>query len=140
MVEEYFLKREPPRGTLLFEYQVVSSGPGRSGRWIDGVILLGEPTDIDHHIVRPGDGVPHPLLDGRNVIVVQAKRRFGMSLMGQALFSMKLMEQERGAHVVRSIALYGFGYDSNLESLMVQIDGRLGCEKGNWPTEPSAAS
>src|SRR4051812_26445165 len=91
MIEKYFREREAPRGTLVYEYPCVARGAANSGRWIDAIVLIDEPTDQDERIIGEGDECP--AVEGKRIIVIQAKRQFGMSLMGQALFSMRLMEE-----------------------------------------------
>ena len=82
---------------LIEEFPVVQATAVQGKRFLDGLIVLGEPTaktssqDFD--------------LKGRDVIVVQTKaKRLGMYLMGQCLFSRDLVLQ-LGAKSVISIAL-----------------------------------
>ena len=85
-------------GAFLPEYPLVRRGPDCSNRLADAVILPDEP----HHRASVKD---YPSLADRRVIVVQTKRgRMGMSLMGQALFSARLVLLS-GAASVRSILL-----------------------------------
>ena len=84
-------------GLLIEEFPVVKATAVQGKRFLDGLIVLGEPTaktssqDFD--------------LKGRDVIVVQTKaKRLGMYLMGQCLFSRDLVLQ-LGAKSVISIAL-----------------------------------
>lgn len=86
------------KGTYLAEYVLVRRDAECSIRLADAVIL----PDEAHCRGRKQD---YPSLAGRNVIVVQTKpRRMGMYLMGQALFSSRLVMRQ-GALSVRSILL-----------------------------------
>jgi hypothetical protein len=86
------------KGAYIAEYPLVRKAADRSGRWADAVIL----PDEGACRARVFD---YPNLDGRNVIVVQTKvGRMGMYLMGQALFSARLVMAQR-AKSVRSILL-----------------------------------
>jgi len=84
-------------GTLIEEFPVVRHGKDCSGRWIDGVIL----PDGERRIAR----VSEVSLKGQRVIAVQAKdRRLGMGLLGQALFSARLLRKFEPASI-ESVAL-----------------------------------
>jgi hypothetical protein len=110
MIKRWFDRRPSPRGTLVYEYPAVRQTATQTGRWIDGVVLVDEP----ERILGKGDSTPP--VEGKRVILAQAKAsRLGMSLMGQALFSIELMRR-LGAEVVESIALCSKG-DSALEPL-----------------------
>lgn len=73
-------------GTLIEEFPAVRRTKNCGQRLIDGVILPDGPREIAHwHEVD---------LEGRDIIVVQAKRgRLGMYLMGQTFFSAELMKR-----------------------------------------------
>jgi len=112
MIREYW---KQVGGTLIEEFQVVSTGPGRSRRLIDAVII----PDGDKEI-RSWQDVS---LEGKNIIAVQAKaRRLGMYLMGQALFSKKLLEDHFQPQSVISVALCSKD-DEVLRSLLEQYEG-----------------
>jgi hypothetical protein len=98
------------RGAYIPEYRIVSRTTHCGVRLLDAVILPDEP----HGRARFQD---YDKLAGRNVIVVQTKaKRMGMYLMGQTLFSARLvMAQE--AKSVRSILLCT-GSDSVLLPLL----------------------
>jgi hypothetical protein len=86
------------KGTFLAEYPLVRRTSECGARLADAVILTDEP----HCRGRMQD---YPTLTGCNVIVIQAKTdRMGMYLMGQALFSARLVMRQ-GATSVRSILL-----------------------------------
>ncbi|MDO9413395.1 MAG: hypothetical protein Q7T81_12560 [Pseudolabrys sp.] len=86
------------RGTYLAEYCLVRRTIDCSVRLADAVILTDEP-----HC--RGLKQNFPSLEGHNVTVVQTKpRRMGMYLMGQAVFSARLVMRQ-GALSVRSILL-----------------------------------
>jgi hypothetical protein len=98
-------------GALIEEFPVVCRGAGNAQRLLDGVIVLGEPKAI----VKPDDVD----IKGKDVIVIQTKAsRLGMSLIGQAIISRKLIEafQPRSA---RSIAVCTKG-NSVLEALLTE--------------------
>jgi hypothetical protein len=85
-------------GTYIPEYPLVRKSADRSARYVDGLILpdeaFGRATLNDF-----------PSLIDRNVILIQTKRRrMGMYLMAQALFSARLA-LAAGAANVRSILL-----------------------------------
>jgi hypothetical protein len=84
-------------GTLIEEFCAVPRGPGGGGRWIDGIIVK----DGESRRARQAE------LDivGRDIIIVQAKAmRLGMSLMGQAFFSVELMKRFK-PRSIESVAL-----------------------------------
>jgi hypothetical protein len=72
-------------GSLIEEFPAVLRGPQNAQRLIDGVIVLdGQKRRVKHHEIE---------LKNQNIIVIQTKAsRLGMYLMGQALFSAKLMK------------------------------------------------
>ena len=73
-------------GTLIEEFCAVSASKDCGQRLIDGVIIK----DGEHRIARKSEVD----LEGRDIVVVQTKAsRLGMYLMGQALFSAKLLER-----------------------------------------------
>ena len=84
-------------GTLIEEFPAVRPGPGRGQRLIDAVIIPDGPFEIK--TARKVD------ISGKDIIVVQTKvRRLGMHLMGQAVFSAKLMERFSPSSI-RSVAI-----------------------------------
>lgn len=95
-------------GTLVEEFLAVSNGPDRGKRLLDGLIILDGP--FERRTAKSVD------LHGKDIVVVQAKAaRLGMYLLGQAVFSARLMERFKPA-TVRSVALCVEG-DSVLEPL-----------------------
>jgi hypothetical protein len=87
-------------GAFMPEYCLVKrrKTAGCGGRWADAIILPNEP----HGLATFKD---YPTLKGHDVIVVQTKAsRMGMYLMGQAVFSARLVLAQ-GAASVRSILL-----------------------------------
>ena len=95
-------------GTLIEEFPAVRAGPDNGPRLLDGVIILGGPFEI-----RPADSVE---LAGKDIVVVQTKAsRLGMYLLGQAVFSRRLMEPFKPSSI-RSVALCTKG-DAVLEPL-----------------------
>jgi hypothetical protein len=87
------------RGTLIEECEVAPrTADGRSAaRRVDGLVLLDGPREVAPQ--RRAD------VRGRDIVVIQSKAaRLGMYLMGQALFSQRLVER-LGARSVRSVAV-----------------------------------
>ena len=95
-------------GTLIEEFPAVRAGAENGPRLLDGVIILGCPFEI-----QPADSVE---IMGKDIVLVQTKAsRLGMYLLGQAVFSRRLMEPFKPASI-RSVALCTKG-DSVLEPL-----------------------
>lgn len=95
-------------GSLVEEFPAVRRGTDNAQRLVDGVIVLdgrtrrAKASEVD---VR-----------GKDIIVVQTKAsRLGMYLMGQAIFSMELM-QMFGPRSIRTVAICTAG-DSVLKPL-----------------------
>lgn len=96
-------------GTLIEEFPAVRQGAGNSPRLIDGVII--EDGSFER---RKSSDVE---ITGQNIIVIQVKAsRLGMSLMGQALFSKRLMERFKPARI-RCVAICTKG-DTVLEPFL----------------------
>lgn len=84
-------------GTLIEEFPAVTRSNDRGRRLIDGVIIVGG----ENKIAR-AKGVD---LEGKDIIVIQTKaRRLGMYLIGQALFSPKLMRKFK-PRSIKSVAI-----------------------------------
>ena len=85
-------------GTLVEEFLLTPRSATSSPRWVDCLIMPDGPRRIaDAKDVN---------VDGREVIVVQTKKgRLRMTLMGQVVFSQKLMYRNYKPRRVRSIAL-----------------------------------
>ena len=102
-------------GILIEEFLVVKRTSTNSQRLIDGVIIRGEET-------RMGNLDDQELINGREIIVVQVKAcRLGMYLMGQTLFSMRLMEKFNPS-IITSVALCTKD-DSILRPLLEKHEG-----------------
>jgi len=85
-------------GTLVEEFQLTPKTATSSVRRVDGLIL----PDGPHRISDTRDVV----VDGQDVILVQTKTgRLGMYLMGQVVFSQRLMYLNYEPSRVRSVAL-----------------------------------
>jgi hypothetical protein len=84
-------------GTLIEEFLAVRRSPTNARRLIDRVIICGG----ERRIARSRE----VSLTGQDVIVVQAKNsRLGMKLMGQVVFSARLIERFRPRSIL-SVAL-----------------------------------
>ena len=98
-------------GTLIAEFPAVLRGTDKARRLLDAVILPDEP--FERRYASEVD------LQGKEVIVVQTKaRRLGMPVMGQALFSARLIEAF-GPASIRSVVICTKG-DSVLEPLLAE--------------------
>jgi len=95
-------------GTLIEEFPVVTRTKESAQRLLDGVIILGEKTQIlKAHEVE---------IQGKDVVVIQTKaNRLGMNLLGQAVFSAELMKTHKPKSI-KSVAICVLG-DSVLEPL-----------------------
>jgi len=95
MIEKYWRKIG---GTLIEEFLAVKRTYTNSQRLIDAVIIKNE----KKRIVKRGEKVS---FEGKDIICVQAKaKRLGMTLMGQAIFSPKLLEKFK-PRSIKSVAL-----------------------------------
>lgn len=95
-------------GTLVEEFLAVPGSLVQGKRLLDGVIILGAPFEI-----KKAKAVN---LEGKDIVVIQTKAaRLGMYLLGQALFSARLVERFRPASI-RSVAICTKG-DAALEPL-----------------------
>ena len=84
-------------GILVEEFPAVRAAAGCSPRYIDGIIIRSSQT----RLAQPSE----ISIRGEHITVVQVKKgRLGMSLMGQALFSIDLMLPFQPASV-QSVAL-----------------------------------
>src|SRR5690349_18162203 len=94
MIERYWSRTG---GSLILEFPAVPRKKGQGARRIDALIVPDGPKQK----TRSGE-MP---VSGRRVVVVQAKaKRLGMSLMGQALFSIDLARLS-GAIPIKAVAL-----------------------------------
>jgi hypothetical protein len=88
-------------GLLIEEFEVVKKSESSARRLIDGVIVLDEETRV-HHSTKFD-------ITGKDVVVVQTKaNRLGMYLLGQALFSKKLIKKHNPKSI-RTVAICGKG-------------------------------
>jgi hypothetical protein len=102
-------------GTLIEEFHAVRSSPTNARRHLDGVIICGG----ERRIARTRE----VSLADKDVIVIQAKaRRLGMYLMGQVLFSARLIEQRFQPRSVLSVALVRYD-DSVMRGLLEAHSG-----------------
>jgi hypothetical protein len=86
-------------GTLIEEFRIVSKTEKQGLRLIDGLIILDEKTEIMEKCSEID-------ISGKDVCVVQTKNdRLGMSLMGQALFSLQVIKNNFNPRRVYSVAL-----------------------------------
>ena len=86
-------------GTLVEEFLVVPMSPNTGRRLIDGLIVLGE----EKRRLPPGGRTIN--IAGRDVVAIQTKNsRLGMNLMGQTIFTAKLLEAHRPKSI-ESVAL-----------------------------------
>ncbi len=107
MIEQYW---EQVGGTLVEEFYAVYRSDTNGPRRIDAVIIPDGPTKRASQ-----DEVT---LDGEDIIVVQAKAsRLGMYVMGQAVFSPKLILKNHNSASIQSIALVK-DYDSGLGPML----------------------
>ena len=100
-------------GTLIEEFLAVKASKVNARRLIDGVIILGEKTEI-----LTTDEVS---VQDKDIVVIQTKAsRLGMYLLGQALFSAELMK----AHNPKSVKIVAVctSGDSILEPLAKKFD------------------
>ena len=95
-------------GTLLEEFPAVTRTKENAQRLLDGVVILGEKTQISKaHEVE---------IQGKDIVVIQTKaNRLGMNLLGQAVFSAELMRAHKPKSI-KSVAICVLG-DSVLEPL-----------------------
>jgi hypothetical protein len=111
-------------GLLIEEFTMVKASLTNAPRYLDGLIVLGEPTAIAES--RSFD------IAGRDVIAIQAKaKRLGMMLMGQCLFSRELL-LAMSPRSVRSVALCRAD-DSVLRPL---LEAHKGCEVAIYDPPP----
>lgn len=94
LIDEYW---EQIGGTIVYEFCMVRRAQTNAPRFLDALILPNQETKIAQS--------SEVELEGQDIILVQAKHsRIGMYLMGQALFSVALMEKFQPKSI-RSIAL-----------------------------------
>ena len=95
-------------GTLIEEFPVVTRTKENAQRLLDGVVILGEKTQILK--------AHEEEIQGKDVVVIQTKaNRLGMNLLGQAVFSAELMKAHKPKSI-KSVAICVLG-DSVLEAL-----------------------
>jgi len=112
-------------GTLIEEFLVVPRSTGAARRLIDGLIILGEEQRRLSRVKRAIS------IAGKDVVAVQTKNaRLGMSLMGQTLFTAKLLESFK-PRSIESIALCSVD-DALLRPL---LESHPGCKVVVCPQE-----
>lgn len=112
-------------GILIEEFLVMPPSPGVGKRLIDGLIILGPERK---RLIKSGNRID---LAGRDVVAIQTKNgRLGMNLMGQTLFTAKLLESH-GPRSIESIALCKVN-DIKLKPL---LESHSGCKVIVCPTE-----
>ena len=90
---------EQTGGLLIEEFIVVNPSAERGTRLIDGVIIVGQQTQI--HASKSFD------IAGHDIICIQTKKsRLGMSVMGQAFFSRELLQKLNPASI-KSVIICG---------------------------------
>ena len=95
-------------GLLIEEFRVVKN------RWIDGVIVLNETTEI--HTSKNYD------ISNKDIICIQTKARtIGMGVLGQAYFSSKLIEKHHAPKSIKTVVICTNG-DSFLEAIAKEHD------------------
>lgn len=95
-------------GTLIEEFQVVKKGKDNSRRLLDGLIIIGGPTEIYQGKEKN--------IQGKDVICIQTKaNRLGMYLLGQAFFSKELLKAHNPKSI-KTVAIVSTS-DSVLESI-----------------------
>ena len=105
---------EQSGGLLIEEFLAIKSNKAKSTakRLIDGVIVLGEPKNI-----QSGGNFD---FTGKDIIVIQTKAsRLGMYLMGQAFFSKELMKRYNPKSI-KTVAICGKN-DSEMHNLCTQF-------------------
>ena len=105
---------EQSGGLLIEEFLAIKSNKAKSTakRLIDGVIVLGEPNNI-----QSGGSFD---FTGKDIIVIQTKaNRLGMYLMGQAFFSKELMKRYNPKSI-KTVAIWGKN-DAEMRNLCTQF-------------------
>ena len=100
-------------GTLIEEFPAVYRTKENAQRLLDGVVILGEKTEIlKAHEVK---------IEGKDIVVIQTKaNRLGMNLLGQAVFSAELMKAHKPKSI-KSVAICISG-DSVLEPIALKFN------------------
>ena len=113
--ETHLTKRywETIGGTLIEEFPAVSRTKENAQRLLDGVVILGEKTEILK--------AHEEEIQGKDIVVIQTKaNRLGMNLLGQSVFSAELMKAHKPKSI-KSVAICAAG-DSILELLAVKFN------------------
>lgn len=109
--------KEMVGGLLIEEFTIVKGTKENGRRAVDGLIVLGEKTKR----MTPGSDFD---ITGKDVVIIQTKNsRLGMSLMGQTLFSAKLIRRLK-PRSVKSVALCA----SDDAILRPMLEAFKGCE------------
>ncbi len=104
-----FAKTVP--GTVILEFPEVKASKGVGPRILDALIVK----DGEYREEKLSDNVN---IDGQDVIIVQTKaRRLGMTVMGQAIFSIALMKRHFKPKSVKAVIVCT-GHDLELEEVL----------------------
>jgi hypothetical protein len=104
MLERYW---RTVSGGLFLEFPLASKSPTNSARYLDGLIVPDFAEQMWQWSEAKNQGLTPDLVEGKNIIVVQAKykpKRLCMPLLGQTLFAAELLKKLRPASV-RGVAL-----------------------------------
>jgi hypothetical protein len=94
-------------GALFLEFPLVRRSESASPRWLDGLIIPDLETCAWTWAEASARGFDTGIIEGRDVIAVQAKydpRRLCMPLLGQTFFAVELLK-DRGPASVEGVAL-----------------------------------
>ena len=106
---------EKVKGTLIEEYPIVRRSKECSPRWIDGLII--KDNKFEKLIAYEDNGID---LEGKDLISIQTQKgRIGMYHLGQAFFTMKLLELKNPKNI-QSIAICTKS-DSYMEKIIQDI-------------------
>lgn len=110
------------KGTLLLEYPIVKTNPSENiqRRNVDGIILLNGKFEK----IEGKDALKNYSLKDQDIICIQTKNRpknLGMSVMGQALFSQKIIEQFHQPKSIKTVILC-HKVDSFLAQLLEEFE------------------
>jgi hypothetical protein len=99
ITEEFWKNELGAQGTLYKEFPAVKREQGvQSPRWLDGVVVSGDPSDVKKHVGRS--------LDGQDIVIIQAKATpLNAHVFGQALLSQDLIQMRWSPKSIRSVLL-----------------------------------
>jgi hypothetical protein len=113
-------------GTLIEEYCAVRKTPTTGRRLIDGVVV----TDGEQRIQRGG----RPSLTGHDVVCIQSKLSATVTLVGQAIFTPKLLCLSWQPRSIRTVAIYN--WDDPVLTEIMRLHG-VECQIVHSPDAPS---